>query len=191
MGSNILWLDIETTGFDAQRHGIIQIAALVDSSKGEILDEINLYMKPFKNDIVSKESLDFNNITIQDLKNDDKYIPPNKAFEKFTSFLEKWINKYDKSDKFIIAGKNIKEFDIVFLRRWFDKNSNIFYGSYFHYPYIDIDTEIAKLMVHNDFILKNYQLLTLCEFFGIKLNEAHNAYHDIKATREIYYLTTE
>ena len=45
---NIVVFDIETTGLDRTKHQIIQFAALkIDTETNKILDQLNLYIKPF------------------------------------------------------------------------------------------------------------------------------------------------
>jgi len=183
MTSKICWLDCETTGLDANKHAIIQFHMIVDSN-GEIVDEFELFIKPFKGDIVSKEAMQKHGISIQDLRT-DKFMSPKIAFKQMITFLEKHVNRYDQADKLILAGKNI-QFDIRFLRKFFEKMDDPFYGSWFHYPYIEIESEIAKVMAMADLILPNYQLSTICELFEIDLS-AHDAKNDIRATRDIYY----
>ena len=42
---NILWVDVETTGLDRHRHGIIQIAGMVEVD-GEVVETFDLRMNP-------------------------------------------------------------------------------------------------------------------------------------------------
>lgn len=183
----ILWSDCETTGLNKNKHGIIQIGCIVDMN-GEVIDTFNQYMKPFKGDKINKDAMIKNNTTIDDLKHDPKFVDPIDAFENFIKFLEKHVNRYDKNDKFILAGKNL-QFDIKFLRRFFEKCSeDVFYGSWFMYPYIDIEHTIAELIrISDDIKFPNFKLETLCDIFEIDIENTHNALDDIKATMDIYY----
>jgi len=181
----ILWIDCETTGFDEKRHAIIQLACILDDGKGNIIDELNLYMKPFLGDDISKDALEANGTTMEDLRS-DHYMPPVSAFTKFIEFMSKYVNKYDSDDKVILAGKNVK-FDIGFLRRLFDKCDDNYYGSWFHYPSIEVESEIAKWMVLENAVALNYKLETLCDHFEIPICDTHNGYEDIVATFKLYY----
>lgn len=181
---NILFLDTETTGLDENKHAMVQIACILDDSSGNTIDKFNVYIKPFKGDLLNKDALYINGIDKKDFHT-SKFLSPNIAFEKFISFLSKHINRYNNEDKLIIAGKNIK-FDIQFLRRFFDKCDDNYYGSWFWYPSIDIESEFAKYMILKNIFLPNYKIETLCEYFDISI-KAHDAREDIKATREIYY----
>jgi len=180
----ILWFDCETTGLDENKHGLIQIACILDDSSGNIIDTFNIHVKPCKGDLLNKDALIKNKINPKDFYT-DKFLRPEIAFEKFISFLDKHVNRYKRDDKLILAGKNI-QFDIRFLRKFFDKNDDKFYGSWFHYPFIELESEIAKYLILNDVLFKNYKLETVCKYFDIDIN-AHDALEDIKATQKIYY----
>lgn len=51
MMKKVLWLDLETTGIDPDRHGIIQFAALVEIN-GELVDALEIKMQPHKGALV-------------------------------------------------------------------------------------------------------------------------------------------
>jgi len=180
----VLFLDTETTGLDENKHGLIQIAGILDDSSGHTIDIFNVHIKPFKGDLLNKDALIKNNINKEDFYNSE-FLPPRIALKSIVSFLGQYVNRYDSSDKLILAGKNI-QFDIRFLRKFFDKCDDNYYGSWFHYPYIELESEIAKYLLLKNILLPNYKIETICEYFDIDI-EAHDALEDIKATRKIYY----
>ena len=185
MKAKILWLDLETSGLDPHRHAIIQLAAIVDAGDGVQLGELDLRIRPFKGSLVSRETLEKTGITMDDLRS-DRYMDPSDAHEEFTAFMKRWVNPYDREDKFVIGGKQIK-FDIEFLRRHFEKLEDAYYGSWFHYPSLDLEHLIAEYLVEGGPALPNYRLETLCKMFDIESSSFHDAMHDVKATMEIYY----
>lgn len=182
---DILWIDLETTGLDEEIHAIIQLAALVEKN-GKIIDEIELFIRPFKGAKISKFALEKNKVTVDDLRDETKYIYHRRQYEKFINFMHNHVNRFDPKNKFVLAGKNIKTFDIPFLRKWFERNDDDYYGSWFWYPCIDIENYFAELLAYENVILKNYKIETLCEFFDIELKAHEFAKDDIYATREIY-----
>lgn len=182
--TKIIWIDTETTGLNENKHSLIQIACLIEID-GQIIDKLDLKIRPFKGALISKESMEKNNITIEKLKSKE-YLPYPKAFEKFIKFLEPHCNRYDREDKMVIAGKNVK-FDIRFLREFFIKNDDSYFGSWFLYPSINIENYIAELCAFDGLRLINYKLETLCKFFDIKLDNAHDALCDIESTRNLYW----
>ena len=188
MGSKIAWIDTETSGLDHEVSALVQLGMIIDDGTGRELGELDLRVKPFKGDIVTRESLEKTRLTMADYKS-DRFLPPHEGLRVLIEFLERFVNRYDPRDKLVIAGKNVR-FDTRFLRRFFDKCSDEdFYGSWFHYPTIEIESELASLMVHHDIVLPNYQLETLCELVGIEL-DPHDAMEDIRATKELYYRLT-
>lgn len=185
----IIWIDSETTGLDEKKHSLIQLACVVDEIVGDNftpkeIGRLNLFIKPFRGDYINKDALEKTGTSISDFKT-KKYLPPMVAHTELIEFLEQFVNRYERTDKFIIAGKNVK-FDIKFLRAFFNKCEDNYYGSWFHYPSIDIETSFAEYMVCSGNILKDYKLETMCEFFDITIDNAHDAMCDILATREIY-----
>ena len=179
----ICWIDLETTGLDENKHGIIQIGSIIEED-GVILDKFNIKLKPFKLDFLSKNALEINNTTIEQIK---KYTNPLEAFDKFQKFLSNHVDKYDKYDKLILAGKNINAFDMKFLKRFFEKCNDDYFFSWFHKMGIELNTTTAEYMIFNGFISDAYNLKTLCEAFAVNLDE-HDAMSDIEATRKLYYI---
>lgn len=178
----IFWFDLETTGLNPEKHGLIQLGCLIDED-GEIKDKFEIKIKPFKLDLMTKGAFKKTGISIKDLKT---FVEPIQAIQIFENFMDKYVNRYDRTDKFIMAGKNIQTFDIPFLRKFFEKCDNPYFGSWFHNMSIDINTIIAEAIFYYGLNLENYQLKTLCEVFDIDL-DAHDAMSDIIATRKLYY----
>ena len=103
----IIFIDTETTGLSSQKNDIIQIAGLV-TEDGKVLDEFNFKCQPVNWNTISKQALQINNTTIEDLK---KYEMPQATFIHFLKILEKHFD----GEKFIIAGQNVKAFDWRFV----------------------------------------------------------------------------
>lgn len=187
MSKLICWIDTETTGLDPRKHAMVQLGMIVDDGTGRALGELDLRVRPFKGDMVTREALEKTRLTMDDLRS-DRFLPPMEALERLVGFMDGFVNRYDREDKFVIGGKNCK-FDTGFLRAFFDKCGDGYYGSWFHYPAIDVEHEFATLMVHEGVVLPNYRLETLCEVFGIGL-DPHDAMEDVRATKELYYRLT-
>ena len=182
--SKILWVDTETTGLSAKDNGLTEVACIVEID-GVIKDKLLVKINPFtysKNVAVEDEALKLTNKSTDILKT---YGDSLDEFSSFIQLLDKYIDKFDKNDKFQVAGYNVS-FDIEFIRAWFKDNNNSYYGSYFTYKDIDVFAmvkhfKLLKLIGATD----NDQLKTICEFFAIPL-QAHNALDDIVATKELY-----
>ncbi len=189
--NKILWVDVETTGLIPGRAGIIQLAAMVEIG-GKVLETIDLKMRPLVKNVCDPEALKLHGLSEPAIK---LYPPNSDAFTSFEALLRKYIDKFDKLDKFILAGYNVNSFDEPFLRQFFVDNAKTekqreaqgYFGSYFAWPKRDIQTYVAEHFAEYALRLKNYQLATVCEHFGIEIN-AHDALSDITATRTLYYI---
>lgn len=192
----ILWFDTETTGLDPNRHGMIQIAMLMDID-GEVVDETQINYKPHQSDLIDfgenkipkvwrecdlgdNAVLPATGITIQSLWG---YKHPDTV--SINAFLQKHISKFDKADKAYIGGYNVP-FDIAFLSKFYEKCKDNYLGSYINWKQIDVRSILYLLDYKGTVKLDNYKLSTICEYYGIEL-EAHNPMSDIKATRDIFY----
>lgn len=178
--SKIFWLDTETTGLDPVKHDIIQLAGIVEID-GEVKEEFEMFMQPQPDAPVSKEALEINGWTVEQLR---EFPLPKDQHTYLNLILAKYCDRYDKQDKFLIGGQNPK-FDIDFLREFYLKNNDKFFGSWFNYHHIDTTT-IGALAEYKGAQLPNFKLETLCKYFKIEL-QAHDALQDIRATREIFY----
>ena len=177
--NKVLWIDVETTGLDKDKHGLIQLAYIYEED-GEIKETDSIVARLFEDDIVDLRALEINGVNPIIL---NQYPSPHKSFNKFLSFLNKKVSVEDYKDKVTIVGYNT-QFDIGFLRKWFEKNNNNVFDKYFNRKYIDI----MQMAIYLNYIKKintiNNKLITLCDYFNIELNP-HDAMNDIKATYEL------
>ena len=175
----VFYVDVETTGLEPKINDIIQLALIIEID-GKVVRKEKFEMQPFNYDNISPEALEVNGLSIEQIKGFDT---PQIAYRKIVNILDKYIFKYDKKDKFIPAGYNVK-FDVDFLREFFLKNGDKYYGSYFDYHFIDGMALVFAMRYANKLTLENYRLETASKHFGIEIN-AHDALSDIEATREL------
>jgi len=177
----ILWFDCETTGLNAKENDILTLAGVVEID-GEVKEEFYLEMQPFNYDNISKEALEINGLTLEQIK---KFPSPQQAYKKLQSIFSKYINRYNKNDKFISAGHNVR-FDLDFLSEFWKKNNDKYFGSWFDYHTIDTVQILHLLKFKKAIDIENCKLVTASKKFGIDLANAHNALDDIKATRKLF-----
>lgn len=181
-----IWLDCETTGLDSNKHGIVQLSMLVENSKGKVIDEFDICIKPKEGCQYDDKALEINGKTFEEIQT---FTPEAEAFKELIKFLNKHIDPRDKADKFTPCGYNVN-FDNGFVQALFRRNGHKFYGAYFNY--YDVDTfalvKILDLEGRNpDTGLMCKKLGALCDTFGVKLGvDAHNSLADIKATRKLH-----
>ena len=176
----VLYFDTETTGLDAGKYGIIQLAALMEIG-GEIVETFNMKFQPHEGALINPDALKISGTEPEELKTRTS---SSDAYREFLKFLDRHIAKFDKTDQAYPAGYNVT-FDMQFLEAWFRHHGNQYgTGSYQNWKMLD---PLPLLRVW-DFLgtvaLPDYKLQTVCTAYGIEL-QAHDALSDILATREL------
>lgn len=174
--------DLETTGTDPSKHGVIQIAGCIVID-GEERESFNFRTRPFKGDMVSQEASAVTGINMEQMK---EFPAPEKVFGELSAMLGKYVDKFKRTDKFFFVGYNAT-FDDGFMRRFWDKNGDKYYGSWFWWPPIDVAVLAANKLGDKRSTMPNFKLVTLAEHLGIQAEgSAHDAGYDIELTRKIY-----
>lgn len=176
--AKVLFLDTETTGLDCNLHGLVQVAGIVEVD-GDAVEEFNIKVKPYPLDEVSAEA-----VKVNGWKADSFGLPPTEGYKKIIGVFNRYIDRYNKQDKFLMVGQNV-QFDYGFLERFFKKNRNDYLYSYIHWRKVDL-IGISAFM---DFCGKvdfngNYKLESVCKTLGIPIT-AHDALNDVRAVREV------
>ena len=187
--NKVFWVDLETTGTNPVRHGIIQLAALVEID-GKLEAQLNLKIAPLSKHEIEQDALDINSVTEDEIRT---YPHQSTQYPELEALLSQYINRYEKLDKFILAGYNINAFDEPFLRQLFldnaatrrDRKYGGYFGSWFFWPKRDVQTYLSEHIAEHGLRLPNYQLSTVCEHFGIPI-VAHDALSDIQAALTLY-----
>lgn len=171
--TKLLWIDTETTGLDPNRNGIVSIAGIIDNN-GTVERSFQFEMRPTGR-FAEDSALEINGYTKAKIK---KLTPWEKVLPEF-------LHEISGPDKLTLAGQNVK-FDNKFVRSWF--GPNVEYWDLMVDQSAPVDTlEIAKKLDY----LPSRKLGDLCDIFGVRLDNAHNAMADIKATRELYYVMVD
>lgn len=179
-------IDIESTGLDPQKNGILQVAGLIEID-GILHEPFNYWVRPFTSDKISEEALKVVGVTQDQWKTDEKFLNPGEVFKKFTELLDRYVNKFEKTDKFFFVGYNAN-FDMQFLRSFWGKNQDNFFGSYFWYPPFDIMSMAVVVLREKRYLMSNFKLETVAKEFGIQEEENgfHDAFFDASVTYEIF-----
>lgn len=178
----IIFIDTETGGVNAEKSALIQLSGIIEVD-GTEKEKFNFYIKPFENSEVNEKALEVQGRTLEELGT-EKYIDESIIYKKFLEILDKYIDKYDKNDKFIVAGYNVK-FDIDILKALFERNNNKFLFSYFNSSMLDHLYSVRLLQVAGMLpVLENNKLETWCKYFNIEL-KAHDSLQDITATKKL------
>lgn len=179
------FVDTETTGTDPKRHGVTQIGVIIEID-GKIRETLRFKVKPFETDEIEQTAIDIQNTSLETIKS---YPSPQIVHQQLISIMERYVDRYDKEDKFHLIGYNAR-FDSDMLREWFNKCGDVYYGSWFFFPPIDVMNIAAVILMEKRARMDNFKLQSVCEEMGLFLVESflHNALEDVKITRDLFYV---
>lgn len=180
----IVFFDLETTGTLVNKHSIHQISGeiVVD---GETKEVFNFYVQPHPKAEILQEALDVAGVTKEQILG---YPPMNEVYEEFVAMLGKYVDKYDKKDKFFLAGYNNAAFDNQFLRAWFIQNGDKYFGSWFWSNSLDVMVLATPYLADLRHEMENFKQGTVAKTLGIEVDEnlLHDALYDIHICKAIY-----
>lgn len=179
-----MFYDLETTGLDPENCAIHQISAIIEVDY-QIVEEINLRMRPHMGADISKQALEIGGVSFSDLmRNPLQY----DQITEFKRSLGKHVVKYDPKDKYHIVGFCNRNFDDKFLRNWFSRNEDNYYGSWFWSNTQDVSVIASTYLEAERSTMHNFKLGTVASELGIEVDtdELHDATYDVRLTRDIY-----
>lgn len=185
MSIKLAFVDVETTGTQPEKHGIIQLGALIchyADGKLEDRDELTFDVAPFAEDEIEDEALAVSGITREQL---GTFPAPAEVHRRFTEALARHCDRYNSKDKLVFAAYNAP-FDARFLRRWFEKAGDKYYGSWFWHPPVDVMSLAMLYLAAQRPQMRDFKLVTVAETLGVPLLKAHTAIEDVRATRAIF-----
>jgi DNA polymerase-3 subunit epsilon len=182
MAEKTVYIDTETTGIDAKKHGITQIAGEIWVDH-KMVDDFDFKFRPFDSCKIDKEALNVTGVTIKDLVS--RSMGPNDAYNNFKSLLGEYVDPFNSKDKFHFTAYNAK-FDWDFMQEFFRHNDDKYFGSFFWFPPRDVCTLLSYFLGDSREHLSNFKLATIAKHLDIKApGDYHDAMVDIYITREI------
>ena len=180
--NKIIFIDTETGGVNPEKAALIQLSGIIRIDKKDV-EKFNFYIKPFENSEVNEKALEVQGRTLEELKT-DKYLEEKEVYKQFIDILDKYVDKYDRTDKFVVAGYNVR-FDVDILKAFFQRHGNNFLFSYLDSSMLDPLYSIRLLQIAEILpVLENNKLETWCKHFGIEL-KSHDSLEDIEATKKL------
>ena len=176
----LFFADTETTGLDPLRNEAFQLAFIIEID-GKVVCEKNIKMRPAHPENADAKALEVTKKTLAELAT---YPARADAFKEFSQTLAKFVDKYDKTDKFVWIGQN-PEFDVRFVRALFKEHNDNYFGSWFDSRPADTITLAVAAKVKGLIKPENFKLATLAAEFGIQF-DAHDALADVRATRQVW-----
>src|SRR5690606_4506813 len=97
-----LFLDVETTGLDPLVNAVHQVSGQIFID-GELVERFDFNVQPHKGSKVNMDAIKVSNITMEDLRS----YPDNfSVHRQLTELLGKYVDKFDKTDKFFFHAYN-------------------------------------------------------------------------------------
>lgn len=178
------FIDTETTGTDRKLNDLFQISGAIAGKDDKVIERFDFKFMPFSFEHVSLEALDKTGMTTAKLS---ELGDPRKAYRDFVELLGKYCDKFNKKDKFQLIAYNAG-FDAEFLREFFIKNGDNYFGSWFWNPPICVMQAAALYLINVRGALPNFKLETLCQCAALGWDDsrAHDAQYDITQTIKLY-----
>ena len=182
----LLFFDLETTGTNPARHGIHQISGMIEID-GVERERFDFKVRPNPKAEVLDEALAVGGVTREQI---EAYPPMEEVYRDFVGMLSRYVNKFNKADKFFLVGYNNAAFDNQFLRGFFLQNGDNYFGSWFWSNSIDVMVLASQYLMGERHLMTNFKLSTVAAQLGVVVSEdkLHDALYDIYLTREAYHL---
>lgn len=178
-----LYIDVETSGLIKYVHGIISLAYIIEDEDNIVMAQGEILMNPLSYSTkVSPKALEVNGYELEQLHN----LPDAKeACKKLIDVLNEHYN-----GRYKLIAYNA-DFDTGFVQYWMDKFYPGTYGKLIDYKHLD-PFQLVKYMQYIGKIDtgKSQSLETVAKHFGFEHN-AHDAFSDIKVTRQVHYKLME
>ena len=185
-----LWCDTETTGIDTKNAAPFQVAFIFcysrKMSSGKLLKEeservFTLNCLEIPGIEYSEEAGKVNGYTREMI---EKMESPKTAVAKIDCCLKDFLD-YKDGERMFFCGYNSSTFDWNHLASLFEKCGYDF-EKYFFPQKLDVFEQVKKAGKMKVLpYLENRKLTTVAGFLNIKMDNAHDALCDIRATREV------
>lgn len=178
--ATIIWIDIETTGLNPQRHAMVQVAGIVEVD-GVMGERWNLRMRPDINAEIDDTALAINGLTRE------KMAEHPYSAAKGCAMLRGILSKYER---YIIAGWRVA-FDVRFLCALFEMHGGFsdFDVQRSLYPVLDVAPMAVAYLAEINALqtVAPFNLGSVADYLRVMpIGELHDAETDVRLTREVY-----
>lgn len=184
----LVFFDLETTGTNPGKHGIHQISGQIVID-GVIKETFDFHVQPNPRAMIEDEALKVGGVTCEQIL---AYPPMQQVYQEFVAMLGKYVDKFNKKDKFFLVGYNNAAFDNQFLRGFFLQNGDVYFGSWFWANSIDVMVLASAYLATRRPEMENFKLSTVAKTLGIVVNDdsLHDAMYDIELTKAVFDIVT-
>lgn len=185
----LFFFDLETTGVNPAKNGIHQISGEIVID-GQTKESFDFKVQPNPKAAIEQQALDVCLVTVEQIM---AYPPMKEVYAQLIKMLAKYVDKYNKSDKFFLVGYNNASFDNQFLRGFFLQNADQYFGSWFWSNSFDVMVLATPYLAERRAEMENFQLSTVARFLGVTVEEQalHDASYDIYLTKAIFDIVTK
>lgn len=182
--AKLFFYDLETTGTNPGRHGIHQISGEIVID-GKTVETFDFKVQPNPKAQIEDAALEVGDVTREQIM---AYPPMGQVYTQLVEMLSKYVDKFDKTDKFHLVGYNNRGFDDNFLRGFFLQNGDKYFGSFFWADSIDVLVLASTFLADRRAELQNFKLATVADFLGIDTTagKLHDASFDIFVTKAVF-----
>ena len=180
----LFFYDLETTGTNPARHGIHQISGKIVID-GKEMETFDYHVQPNPKAQIEPKALEVGGVTEEQIK---AYPPMWEVYPQITGMLGKYVDKFNRADKFHLVGYNNRGFDDQFFRGFFLQNDDNYFGSWFWADSIDVMVLASAYLAPIRHTLKDFKLATVAQALGIDTTagKLHDASFDIDVTEQVY-----
>lgn len=166
----LIFLDLEMTGLEIQRHEIIEIGALKVSFKKpfQILDELEIKVQPRYLEQADKQALKIVGFSEEGWKD---AIPLKNALDRLDQF----------SKDGVLVGFNVTADWAMLDKAYFSLGKQ----DPFYYHRLDV-MSMAYLKLFSKTSIKRFSLGSICKYLGIERGDKHRALDDARTTYLVF-----
>ncbi len=185
----LLFFDLETTGTYPGKHGIHQMSGMIVID-GEIKEKFDFKVRSNPQAEILDEALEVAGVTREQIL---AYPPMGEVYHQFVNgILAKYVDRYNKTDKFFLVGYNNASFDNQFLRGFFLQNGDKYFGSWFWANCMDVMVLATPYLAAKRAEMKDFKQGTVAKALGIPVEDEklHDALYDIEICKAIFDIVT-
>lgn len=176
------FFDVETTGLKENVCSIHQFSAMIEID-GEIVETINLRLRPHDKAKFEDEAVKMSGLTIEEMM---QFPPYKEQFKKILAAITKYVSPFEKNKLHLLGFKNAS-FDDGFLKKLFSLCGEDFW-LYFYASSIDVSCLAADYLEARRPFMPSFKLHRVAKTLGIYVDDSklHDSLYDIELTRKIY-----
>jgi DNA polymerase III epsilon subunit-like protein len=170
--NHYIFVDLETGGLYADKHAVLQVAAIITDFDFNIKGNFMSYVQPHPTLKITDEALQINQLRREDLQN----APDEKSVALALRHFARLVSGAPR-----FAGYNCP-FDLEFLTFVWKRHDLL--PVPYQVPWLDI-CSLARLRLESSATLPNFKLASVANYFGLNIQGAHDAVADLIMTIEI------